>query len=393
MPQGNGLTFSTMTSSPQIVWLGNLKVPRGDAAAIYTRSLVKAAELGGWSCLTLGWKTGEPDPEYNFVEIPTPSSKDVLSGAAMMHRLESLDLSATRAIVCYHAPALLMLRLRKFCRSRGIAFIAVVTEWYDFRRTHRGLLGATFYDSELRMFLNKKVDGLVCISERLRSKYEGSGPSIKVVPPLIDTHAEGFRSPRIDEVNEKIRLVYAGSPGAKELLGKVIDAVADLREVGCPFTFTFVGFGENRLAETGAKPESLTYLRDRIETLGRLSHAETLNVVKSGDYSIIARPNRRDIQVAFPSKLPESLALGTPAIVTDISDVRARIGDRNASIILEGFDSAAIRKGLEQALHLSDEERIQMRRGARLAAEELFSIQSQSAEICTWFNQVIESKR
>jgi hypothetical protein len=249
------------TVSPDIVYVGSFRFPDGDAAATRVRGIGKALREAGFGVLFAGVeKRGRPEdlqpdgrfcydgfsylPEQDLGDTRVARLKRAwlthFAGSSTIRRLCSMDLSRTRAIIAYNTFSLLLWRLEAFCRRRRITLIADCTEWYDPWHRLGGLLG---WESELRMrWLQPRIGRVIAISSFLERYYRARGCSVLRVPPLVDmderVNVQVEQTTREDNV---LRLVYAGIPAKKDLLGNALLALRDLRASDLPVVLDLVG--------------------------------------------------------------------------------------------------------------------------------------------------------
>ena len=380
-------------ASPDIVYVGSFRFPDGDAGATRVRGMGKALREAGFDVLFAGVeKRGRPEdlqpdgrfcydgfsyvPEQDLSNTRLSRLKRAwlthLSGSTTMRRLRSMDLTRTRAVIAYEPFLLLLWRLQRFCRRRGIDLIVDCTEWYDPWHRLGGLLG---WESELRnRWLQPKVGRLIAISSFLARYYRARGCSVLRVPPLIDMD-ERSRYPATPPAREDgaLRLVYAGMPAKKDLLANALLGLRDLRASDLPVVLDLVGPSRQSLA---ACVRGGSRLLDRLGSAlvchGHLPHQVALGLVAGADFSILLRPDKRYAHAGFPTKLVESLSLGVPIISNPTSDIAEYVRDGQEGVLLEDSTPEAFVAGVKRLLQMPKEQRHAMRASARKRARDCF---------------------
>ncbi len=382
--------------SPDIVYVGSFRFPGGDAGGTRVLGIGTALREAGFSVLFAGVeKRGRPedlqaDGRFSYQGFSYLPEKDLGSarlsrlkrawlthatGSTTMRRLHSLDLTRTRAIIAYNAFTPLLWRLGSLCRKRRITLVADCSEWYDPWHKPGGPFGPVAWDSELRMrWSQTKIGRVIAISSFLEDYYRGRKCSVLRVPPLIDMDdPKRNQLPKMAREDNRLRLVYAGAPGKKDLLGNAIRALRDLRASGLPVMLDLVGPSRHSLATClDGDTRLLDELGSGIVCHGRVSHAAALGLVARADFSILLRPNMRYANAGFPTKLVESLSLGVPIICNVTSDIGEYVREGQEGILLADSTPEAFQAAVRRLLDMPREKWAAMRPRARQRARDCF---------------------
>lgn len=228
----------------------------------------------------------------------------------------------TKMIVAYNYPAVQLARLIKFTRQNNIKLISDCTEWYNtigeniiFR-----LIKGT--DSFLRMrVLQKWVDGVIAISKYLDEYYYSFTETIRI-PPLVDLDEKKWELKNREIDDKVITFIYSGSPGKnKDKLNIIIN---EFHKINDKYSFKFIITGISKNDYLSCYPttqQQVLDMGDKIIFLGRVSHLESLELLKSSDYSIFIRESNRTNIAGFPTKFVESISCGTTVITNAVGDV------------------------------------------------------------------------
>jgi glycosyltransferase involved in cell wall biosynthesis len=323
-----------------VVYVGPYSFPNGGAAArrIYgnCRSLLK----GGYDVVVTSGQVSDSDrSEYDGIPIISlnerrheglPSLlKHLMYFSAGKNTIEWLDALEQKptAVILYSGYSPYLIKLLPWCKRNNVKLIFDVVEWYDPPNILSRLLSPYYMNIELAMrFLIKKCDGLIVISDYLKSYYEPYVSNIIKVPPTAElTHISQSPESRLDLPTA---FVYAGTPGKKDALPSIISAILMASSEGESVKLHIAGVPEENLEMF---LPSHGYSKEQIDKVvkchGVLSHEETVNLVSKSDYSIILRPHIRSVQAGFPTKFVESMALGTPVIANLTSDLGSYLKD------------------------------------------------------------------
>lgn len=296
----------------RVIYIGGFEMPDGNAAAQRVFAIAKTLP-GDCSVVFLGLThsdnySGTVDG-YDYKNLPYPATKkEWFSHLSGSRELEYVKKSNPDVVIAYNYPALGLWRMLHYCRKKEIKIIGDVTEWYH---PHNAL---KWMDTEWRMrVLQKKLDGLVVISNYLAEYYADC--RIINIPPTVDLQAPIWRHDVEDNKDDRITLLYVGSPGRgdKDKLDTVIDAIqpyANLR-------LKIVGINEGQYKQLYGRNET----PENVAFAGRLSHEDAVRELKNADFSIFFREPTRVNNAGFPTKYAEAAAAGVPVITNHFSDL------------------------------------------------------------------------
>lgn len=318
---------------------------------------------------------GCPGIEYSGLgELPRPGMSSMAKAARVLftfgaRSLRWLDRQPTRpaAVVLYGGYSPYLLRLLPWCARQRVLLIADLVEWYDGRHVQGGVLGPIHWNNELAMQrLVPRVQGVIAISSYLADYYRRRGCVIVRIPPTMDTQHLAAR--QLVEVTARLRLVYAGSPGKKDFLAEIIRGMQQADPAGTRVELVVVGPTPAQVCGLLGAAE----LPGNVQALGRVGHAQVMETVRGADFSVLLRPQLRFAHAGFPTKVAESLAVGTPVICNLTSDLGDYIHDGREGVICAGHTAETFAATLQRALALSPPQRQTMRAAARARAEAVF---------------------
>lgn len=401
----------------RIIITGAFRFPDKDAAAARVLGLGKALRVANYVVEFAGWEdTGraedlQRDGSYRydgFSYFPQADlrSSDLSPGRRLLRYLQAgnntlawlgaTDLSHVKVIIAYHGNSLFLLKLARFCRRHGIRLLFDCTEWYDPRALVGGRFGIVRIDNELRMrFLNPRLQRGIVISSFLEKFYSGRGCAVTRIPPLIDLKDSKWAVTASAEPGHGggLKLVYAGTPGKKDLLGSALRGLKLVRSEGHAVTLDIVGPSRQAvLACVDGDADLLDTLGDSVVIHGRVPQAEVPSLMASADFSILIRPNQTYANAGFPTKLVESLAAGVPILANRTSDISDYVRDGLEGIILEGHSPDAFAAGVRRALTLSVGQLRDMRLAARACAATAFDFTNYVNQLEAFFSAAIDGR-
>lgn len=285
--------------------------------------------------------------------------------------LDAQDIPPDR-VMLYSGYTPYLLQLTGWSRRRGIPVFFDAVEWYTATSALQFATSPYLWNIELSMrVLLKRLDGVIAISSYLARYYAQSGMPVALVPPTLDT---GAIVPRLkSEDGSRLVLAYCGSPGTKDLLSEIIEAVIGLDESGTRLELHIVG---PDMAEVMALPalvgRCVGGLPGAVKVHGRVSHQRSLDVMRAADCSIFLRRDNRVSRAGFPTKFVESVALGTPVITNISSDLADYLVHGETGFIAPGPAANELAPILLEALETGAAARSAMRWASRQLAETRF---------------------
>lgn len=95
----------------------------------------------------------------------------------------------------------------------------------------------------------------------------------------------------------------------------------------------------NLLPEYPSYYKKIYELKNKIIFWGKQLHKDSLNILKSADYSIFIREKSRLTMAGFPTKFVESVSCGVPVITSDTSDLKEFFTDKSFWFFVKRFIS------------------------------------------------------
>lgn len=274
------------------------------------------------------------------------------------------------AIILYNDVGGLTRRLIPYCKKEGIRLYADVTEWYEYSNAKNigEKLVARFVNRRI-LKTDKKLDGIIAIGPYLKKFYDAQGVPCIQIPPLMESFdlksAERYRynGMPVDTVN----FVYAGSPGAKDLLLPFVKAVQRCNAKALKVRLDVIGIGSNYFDEIPEIDHDLESIG--IFAHGRLSRAETLDFVRNADFGILFRHEKRYAKAGFSTKFAECMSLGVPMLCNPIGGCDSMIVHGENGFLTNGCEAKDLDLALQEIAAMSSDEILTMKKNAYAFAQ------------------------
>ncbi|MFV2021935.1 glycosyltransferase [Micromonospora sp. LOL_023] len=247
------------------------------------------------------------------------------------------------------------------------------SERHDRRQFRRGWLAPYYVRHRWSTFLaTRLVDRATAVSTTLAAYLRRHGLQVLVVPPQVD--CDEFAPARPPSLGDGLRLLYAGTPGRKDMLDVILRGIgrlspSDQRRV----SLTIAGVSrDDAAARSDLDVAVLDAVSADVAFLGRVPRDTVLTLLGRSHFSMLVRPTGGYAANGFPSKVPESLAAGCPVMLNHTSDLPSYVHDGIEGLVLGGNGPDDVRRAIERALRLRDEDWSAMSRAARSRARGSF---------------------
>lgn len=396
-----------MIKEKKIIYSGAFRFPNIDAAAQRVLNNAKIFRELGYSVEFVSWG-GFPREEdkredgcyyyqgfkyRNTYEIDHKAKISLIKRAAsyIFRGKYSLSLISQcikeiEIVIAYNPPAYFTYKLLSLCKKNKVLYISDITEWYSAEEFPGGKYAPPYWISEFNMHvLQKFVTNKILISSFLKSHFKESNNIL--LPPLVDELDEKWNLHKSVLHDYKgLRIIYAGTPGMKDKLEVVLEAVLACLKEGLKLEFVIIGVSKADIVNFRFFKEVISF-PDNILLLGRLAQEDIPSYYQMSDFSIFVRENNRKTKSGFPTKLPESLMAGCPVIVNNTSDISVYVKNELNGIIISDFTVAGIKNILEEIA--TDERGIHklMSEKAKLSALEKFCYKNYNKHVSSFLNK------
>ncbi|MDP3378632.1 MAG: glycosyltransferase [Brevundimonas sp.] len=362
---------------PFVVYVGPFAFPEGGAAARRILGNAQSLVASGYQVLVLSGQQAPDDEvhslgdgiflastsERNAEHLPNllRLTRYVTMGAKSRDWLDRLE-ARPAAVILYSGYTPYILQLRGWCRRAGVPLIFDAVEWYTAASPLGFAASPYLWQTEIAMrWLIPRLDGVIAISRWLEDHYTRAGLPVVRVPPTLDVKATPVGQ---GGDGDRLTLVYAGTPGRKDLLGVLLQAVATVDPNGERLRLDIYGPGPDDLKAYGLDDIPLS-----VTAHGSVAQATAMAGVARADFSVLLRRPDKVATAGFPTKFVESLAVGTPVIATLTSDLADHLVDGENGLICGDASPETVARVLERALAMTTKQKSALRKAARHTAE------------------------
>ena len=273
-----------------------------------------------------------------YLELPdTLNLKGILSFRRIckiiLSELDSLNCNdEVDYVVTYQSPtySYLLKYIGKWCKKNTIPYIVNCADLPIFSQQKFIRRIIMKINWEYMHKVNKKYsNGVISVSKYIQNFYKKENCAYIIIPPLFDDTCIDFDN---FTSNKVATFVFAGTPfkftgsivktdSMKDRLDLIIDYFYELSLKGINYKFAIAGITkDDYIVSVPRQKEILDNCLD-IEFYGCLDHKHTMQIVANSDFSISYRVENTMTKAGFPTKVVESISVGTPVIMNRISDV------------------------------------------------------------------------
>ncbi len=315
-----------------IIYYGPFQLPDKNAAAHRVINNAKVFRLLNYKTVFIGCNSMAPtqiekslfqSEGFDCFELKCNSSKEKIKEFSNLNYLKIIrsKYPDTVAIIAYDLYAPALSKLRKYCKKHKITLIADTDEWFSANGNSLIEKVIRLVDSEWRMrLLQPRVDGVIAISEFLSNYYKKKVTTVRI-PPLVDKEELKWKK-EVEEATPYLTITYSGSPGkSKDRLDLIIKHLAFI-ELDYKLILNIVGITKQQFIENYPDMEEIiSGGRNEIVFWGRLSHIDSINIVKKSDFFVFLRDQNKVSSAGFPTKFVESISLGVPILTNKTSNI------------------------------------------------------------------------
>jgi glycosyltransferase involved in cell wall biosynthesis len=390
----------------KVIYTGVFRFPAGDAAAARVLNNAKILKTLGYEVIFISWggtsQVSDRNVDGNFIYegFRYINTNDIDLSGSLFKRLYNFIYAGQNAlklikkmknkadvVIGYDTPLFFTGKILKFCRNNKLPFIYDITEWSDPNEFPGGKYAPPYWMNNLNIYLNKRrVKNKIVISDFLNKFYNLSNNII--VPPLVDHLEEKwshFESAL--PVFEGIRIVYAGSPGKKDLLETIMESIIACIKKGLKLQFVIVGVTKEEVSHYSNFLAFSAY-PDTIIFCGRVPQKNVPSYYNSSDFSIIIREPTRKNNAGFPTKLVETMMAGCPVILNYTSDIANYVLNGYNGYIVPDSSSGELEKILSHIVKLSSDDLKTLKNNAMQSALEKFDYKCYVDEMRNFFEKI-----
>lgn len=276
------------------------------------------------------------------------------------------------AIVVCAMPTKTLKYLLSYAKNKNIILVHDAVEWYSPEEFKLGKLDKLYRKKEI--WMRKLLPGncrIISISRYLQKYFESQGNRTVYVPSMIDTTLYDAPNKTYDG---KIRLVYAGTPLKKDYLSVALKGISHLsKEEIDQLEIRIIGVSREQAQQNGIDVDVVDKLGTSLIFMGRIPRNQVFTYLKQAHFSILLRPaEQRYAKAGFPTKVPESLSVGTPVICNFSSDLGDFLSDGINCINVNNCNDKDMYEAIRRILKLNEHVLKELSINARKLAVEKF---------------------
>ncbi len=383
-----------------VLMVSENKFPNGDAGSLRDLHFAKIYYELGYNVILICKNTECSCGEYEtFTYLSTYKKADHIFKKALKYigykrQLQQIIKSIEckygkpKIIHLYSAPVNGVLYLKKYSKKEGLQIIHDSVEWYSACEFSKGIFDKSYILKEL---LNRKLIDqpikVIAISKYLENYFSAKGLPTLRIPVLMDKNNSNSDIVRGEE---KIHIIYAGSPGNKDSLRDIISAYLNTSILSrCKLCLHVVGVSSQDLIRNKIYTfEEVHLINECVKFYGRIPHSDVLQLLKKMDFSILVRPaSERYTKAGFPTKSVEAMMNSVAMMCNLTSDLGMYLKHNENSFIIKDDAVNSIIDAFNDIAKLKDEDILKLRRAARLLAEEIFDYRLYKREIMQLLNK------
>lgn len=290
-------------------------------------------------------------------------------GAKTVVNLNSHNVRPTH-IILYGGGLSYAVRMLIWCRRNNVKLIVDVVEWYSARQMKFGYFDPFYWGAQIALrFVYPRCDGIIAISRTLESYYLKKSCNVLRVPPTLDVQGKVESTYSFDYDLSEIRLVYAGTPGKKDMLKPIINALSSIDSSVYNFRIKLLILGPSESVVRDLIGSSLPSF---VCALGQIPQKEVLKYIETSHFSVLLRENLFFTAAGFPTKFVESLSVGTPVIANLTSDIGEFLNDGVEGFVCADCSAKSFVSAVLRISELDNVTYMRMRMAALKLAEKSF---------------------
>ncbi len=255
------------------------------------------------------------------------------------------------------------------CKKYGARVFVEKCEWYDKSSFILGGLNP-YYREYIREIDSVKPDGYIVISPLFDEYYTKKNFKTFLIPTILDV--ENINAIYHTKRN-KISIAFSGSLGnGKEKMRPMAIALETMGDEKNNFLFDFYGPSEKELRENINDDKLYQRVSSCFRINGRIPQKDVYPKIANADFTFFLREKRKSSDAGFPTKLAESMSVGTPVIANSTGSINHYLHNEENGFLLQNLSVESIVGVLNSIKNLSEEDYLVMRKNARFTAEQYF---------------------
>ncbi len=202
-------------------------------------------------------------------------------------------------------------------------------------------------------YIIKKFDGIYVINNALK-KYFSEITKHKIPVKIINMIVDPARFESVTRKNGKIEKVitYCGSlEGDKDGVPILIESFAHISGEFPDLRLQLIGSLDNEVITQNIKSIlKKSGVADKVILTGSVKREDIPNYLVNSDVLALARPDNKQAEGGFPTKLGEYLATGNPVVVTNVGEIGLFLCDKKNAFVSEPDSAEKFSEKLREAL-------------------------------------------
>ena len=236
--------------------------------------------------------------------------------------------------------------------------------------------------------------GVTVVCHPLKEHYQRLHRNIEVIHGAADVRQFNPQVPPAAEIEglcrkdaESVVVGYIGNLRPYQGVKELFETALRITKLDADFQFVFIGNGP--LKDTLVTSLGKSQQAENIHFLPERPYQEIPNYLAACDLLVIPRPSNRITEYAFPSKLPEYLAMGKPVITTDVGDAKKFVKSGETGFLVSPGDT----KELETAILAQktyQTHRLRVARNASRLVEENHTWDARARKLSSFFGRLTQ---
>jgi glycosyltransferase involved in cell wall biosynthesis len=303
--------------------------------------------------------------KYNYIGFSTRSKinilklfEDFISVIGTFILMFRLLFKRTKIIILVYSNAapfnIPVYFFSKFFRIKIISFVPEYLESDEIKKMNLFQKIKTYSFLINYNFLNKLSDKLIVFSAFSKNEYIKKGfdsHNIHIQPNLND-----LKGWYISDEDYRYTIGYAGTPSKKDGVTDLMHAVKILKEKGIIIKVLIVGdsMGKESLIPRIQKISEEIGIAEQMTFTGLVPHEAVKKYLNMCQILSLTRPDIKQTQVGFPSKLGEYIACKRVVLATRVGDIEYYFSDKNEIVLAEPGNASSIAESILWILNNND---------------------------------------
>lgn len=201
------------------------------------------------------------------------------------------------------------------------------------------------------LFVIKKFDGIYVINHALKKYFSTLTCSdISIINMVVDPSRFEQLANKFN--NENTIITYCGTlDGDKDGVEILINSFAIIAKEFPFVKLQMIGSLDNETTKQRMKSiVQKLKIENRVVFTGLIRREEMPKFLKNSDILVLARPNNKQSEGGFPTKLGEYLATGNPVVITNVGEIGFFLKDRVNAYLAEPDNVKKFSEKIREAL-------------------------------------------